>query len=786
MEQKRIKIRKIKYDIKFLQTCKRNNLSPTFAKPKFSIKMNFKTRKRIAKMIIEAELTNKHKRLKELKKEVTQDLIELKATLGFVTYCSLNKTVNQCIKGKSNQWKNSHDRKLRKLFKDITPKTNIQRPGNIVHNFSSYQLNAEEQYILSFGLDHHIPMKLNGNTIKTEFEAFYYHLDKQLKHLSNKEKEELKTNLRKSCENYYKIKNSNKIDNMIKRLAENNNVTEIKQDKGRGVVLMDRSKYVEKVMKQLNTENFKELTTDKTKAVEESIQRALLAIKPVIGESDYSKIYPSGSNPGKFYGTAKVHKLKSDDQDKINKLPLRPIISNVGTATHKTAQYLCNLLSPLGKSEYNVLNTKEFVQKIKKIKVPKGYVTISFDVVSLFTNVPLRKTIDIILRKVYDDKLIDTKIPKKNMEKLLLLCTQGTPFTFNGKMYVQVDGVMMGSPLGALFANIFMCELENTIIPSLGNKIHNWTRYVDDTFAFIKPNTENEIKNMLNSFHENIKFTYEHEQNNTISFLDVLITRLDNGTMETSVFRKPTHTDVYLNWNADAPKNWKVATVKSLVKRAFIISSTSNALDKELLHIKNVFTKYNNYPENIIQYVIANERENANNSEQSLEKKPTNDDNIVTLQLPYAGEKGENIIKKMKKVINTSHQQKSDTKIRIIYNTQKLSSRFPTKDKTDQQHLHNVVYRVHCPQPNCKSTYIGQTKCRLLKRVIQHNKVDKKSHILIHSNTSHHNRVWLNDFTLLGRGYKSNFKRQISEALYIKELTPDLNIQKDAYRLKLY
>ena len=137
-------------------------------------------------------------------------------------------------------------------------------------------------------------------------------------------------------------------------------------------------------------------------------------------------------------------------------------------------------------------------------------------------------------------------------------------------------------------------------------------------------------------------------------------------------------------------------------------------------------------------------------------------------------------------IINSSHQQKSDTKIRIIYNTQKLSSRFPTKDKTDQKHLHNVVYRVHCPQPNCKSTYIGQTKCRLLKRVIQHNKVDKKSHILIHSNTSHHNRVWLNDFTLLGRGYKSNFKRQISEALYIKELTPDLNIQKDAYRLKLY
>ena len=69
-------------------------------------------------------------------------------------------------------------------------------------------------------------------------------------------------------------------------------------------------------------------------------------------------------------------------------------------------------------------------------------------------------TIEIILKKVYDEQLIETKITRKNLEKLLLMCTQGTPFTFNNKMYMQTDGVMMGSPLGALFANTFMCELK--------------------------------------------------------------------------------------------------------------------------------------------------------------------------------------------------------------------------------------------------------------------------------------------------------------------------------------
>ena len=93
------------------------------------------------------------------------------------------------------------------------------------------------------------------------------------------------------------------------------------------------------------------------------------------------------------------------------------------------------------------------------------------DVVSLFTNVPLRDTIDIILKKVYDEQLIKTKITRKNCsscahkERHLLSTTKCT--------YRLTDGVMMGSPLGALFANIFMCELENTIIPSLGDKVRH-------------------------------------------------------------------------------------------------------------------------------------------------------------------------------------------------------------------------------------------------------------------------------------------------------------------------
>ena len=94
------------------------------------------------------------------------------------------------------------------------------------------------------------------------------------------------------------------------------------------------------------------------------------------------------------------------------------------------------------------------------MRIPPGYKMASFDVVSLLTNVPLDETIDIIIKRIYDKKEINTDIPKKEMRELLYLCTKNAHFTLNNKTYLQVDGVAMGSPLGPVLANIFMVELE--------------------------------------------------------------------------------------------------------------------------------------------------------------------------------------------------------------------------------------------------------------------------------------------------------------------------------------
>ena len=80
---------------------------------------------------------------------------------------------------------------------------------------------------------------------------------------------------------------------------------------------------------------------------------------------------------------------------------------------------------------------------------------VSFDVASLFTNVPLEETIEIILKRICINKGVITDIPKQEMKELLILCTKNVHFTFNNDTYIQVDGVAVGSPLGPVLANIY-------------------------------------------------------------------------------------------------------------------------------------------------------------------------------------------------------------------------------------------------------------------------------------------------------------------------------------------
>ena len=88
-----------------------------------------------------------------------------------------------------------------------------------------------------------------------------------------------------------------------------------------------------------------------------------------------------------------------------------------------------------------------------------------------------------------------------------------------------------------MIADIFMVELESVLVPKLKDHVKKWRRFVDDTFAYVKRGSIEYVLSVLNSFHDNIKFTYEQENNNKLAFLDVLFIR-DYEKINTTVFGK--------------------------------------------------------------------------------------------------------------------------------------------------------------------------------------------------------------------------------------------------------
>ena len=157
-------------------------------------------------------------------------------------------------------------------------------------------------------LDEHIPSVCNLNKLFREVEMFYQNILKDISHLDNDVITRLKTKLRHTCDKYSRIKVPYKYRNAINNLRTNKQLVILKQDKGRGVVLLDKTKYVEKCFSIINTNKFKKLDKNPTVSYEAKIQRTLRKAESRFTLQEYSKVYPTGSNAGKLYGTAKILK----------------------------------------------------------------------------------------------------------------------------------------------------------------------------------------------------------------------------------------------------------------------------------------------------------------------------------------------------------------------------------------------------------------------------------------------------------------------------------------------
>ena len=217
----------------------------------------------------------------------------------------------------------------------------------------------------------------------------------------------------------------------------------------------------------------------------------------------------------------------------------------------------------------------DLCKNLKNLVIPENYVFLSLDVSSLYTNIPCDLAIETIEKRC--NKIISNCfIHFKNIVDCTHFLFNNTFFSFNKKFYQQHSGLSMGSPISGLYADMVMTDIETRCLHLL-KFIHNITplfyyRYIDDTILSVDKNHVDTILDIFNSYHEKLKFTYEIEIKNSISFLDTLLIN-QNNKITTNWYKKPTSSDRFINFTSKHPIQQKRAMVYNLVDRSILLSN---------------------------------------------------------------------------------------------------------------------------------------------------------------------------------------------------------------------
>ena len=157
----------------------------------------------------------------------------------------------------------------------------------------------------------------------------------------------------------------------------------------------------------------------------------------------------------------------------------------------------------------------------------------SFDVVSLFTKVPIELAIYVTKERLQEDNTLEdrTALSINDIIQLLEFCLKATYFLFRGKHYQQIFGMAIGSPVSVVIADMVIENIEQRTLNSFSHHPIFWKRYVDDTCVALLPSLVGSFHQHLNSIEPSIQFTVEIENNGCLPFLDILITRNNDGSL---------------------------------------------------------------------------------------------------------------------------------------------------------------------------------------------------------------------------------------------------------------
>ena len=507
---------------------------------------------------------------------------------------------------------------------------------------------------------------------------------------------------------------------------------------------------------------------------------------------------PTGTDVGKLYGSCKVHKTG---------YPVRPIVAMINTPEYNLAKYLDAIIKPYIPMKHAITSNVEFLQKLNDYEIMADDRCISFDAVSLFTNVPLQFTINLIADELYCEN--NTNKPPMSKASLveLLKCATGGMFSHRGQLWQQKDGVSMGNPLAPTMANFFLGVLEREMFqhkPEETDPVF-YTRYVDDVFCVLRKGVDFQpFLKKLNSLHSNLAFTFEIG-GNSLPFLD---TNVDiSGTeVSSTIYRKKTDTGVILNYSSMAPREWKSALIKWFLKRADRICTNDKLFYDEVNHLRQMFHN-NGYPEwffeqeygkftrngNCMKNEAKKQSETCEEENNKLNQRNVLEDNNgkkndgekfdekkrpeeqqhekrIWLKVPYIGRPSLLFRKRIKNLFEGVCDN-----LKVVFSTTKVHDYFVTKDRTPKPLLSNVVYQFTCLRDS-SIQYIGFTNRSLKVRAHEHLRTGTTAisdHLTVC--TKCENGATLESFKIL-KQCRNDQDTRIFEALLIKKINPVLNL----------
>ena len=801
LENESKRLQKTELDLLFLRKCKVYNVMPKFLRFKLykkSLNSSGFYKEWQAKLL-DLEIAEKTKLLATHKASVVSSSSAFFVMLNGLDCFLVRKSLQKNIESYRENIMRTHCKKLKHLSidNDLEPCD----PKKVVHNYSSVIISSRLRMLLAFGLDFKLPkFKINFHQFFGSIEQIAYRLSNETcapgKNFNNFI-EKLQFISKKYFFEFNPLKihspifSKDDID-MLKNFGKRPDIFVSSPDKGNGVVIVDKPTYLNSMYAIINDSTKFKAITERIELfclhVEDKINSFLLRMKKsgTLDESIYKKLYVTGTGPGILYGKPKIHK-----SDFSQKFQFRPILAAYNQASYKIAKFLVPILAPLTSNEYTIINSAEFTKKIQNIENVGKYYMASFDIDSLFTNIPLRETIKICCEGMFQNCPEVHGFNKKDFGKLLELASLNSFFLFDGHYYQQTEGLGMGIPLGPTFANIFMCHHETTWMDEcpLSFKPAYYFRYLDDTFLLFRDKNQcNSFFKFVNSKHKNIRFTVEHENDDSLSFLDVNLKR-NNGELLSTVFRKPTFTGLGTSFFSFCCLKFKTNAIQTLLHRGFNICSTAFSFKKEVDFLKKFFHE-NGFPRSLIERKIEtflSKKLDVHIPNVTVNPKP------FYYKLQFYGQESVLFDIEISKLISEFFYHIKP--IGVLINTYSIGNFFKMKDTLPKSLCACVIYKYSCPKENCGSVYIGSTIRTLLTRANEHRGLSTRTGRPLaspaHSAVREHSEqcsgdVNLSDFSILGQMRASfDYELRLAESIHIIKERPDLNDMKSAFPLKI-